>query len=137
MSRLIDPGVGDISDRLSILALKLLFGEAAGKPVDHFKKEQTALLAKIRARTLNGAWFTAYTELAAVNAALWHCEDDLRACRAKAIPFTADTGEHLRDLHHAILLGFRIQELNDKRAAIIAAIDKDAGESVGEEKVNG
>src|SRR3990172_455729 len=71
MSRLINPGLGDYTDRLTILALKILFGEAGGKDVAHFRTEQTILLTKIRSRETAGAWLAATFELAAVNAILW------------------------------------------------------------------
>src|ERR1700676_1554522 len=80
--RLLNWGPGECSDRLTILALKILHGTDAGKDVKHFTDERNALLTDIRARTLNGKWFEAVLELAAVNAALWHAEDRLRMLRA-------------------------------------------------------
>lgn len=121
--RLINPGAGEISDRLSILALKLLFGAEAGKDVTHFQTEKAALLVQLRGRTLNGRWFEAYTELAAINAALWHAEDDLRSLRLSGLT----TPE-------ASTLAFRIQALNDQRAACVEKINRDAGEHGGTEK---
>lgn len=126
--RLIDPGTGELSDRLSILALKLLFGREAGKDVSHFEKEQTSILIKIRTKDLNGAWFHCYTELAAVNAALWHAEDALRRLRedppSRAPTVWEDIGR----------LAIRIQAFNDRRAELIAAINKEAGDGDGPEK---
>lgn len=127
--RLVDPGIGEISDRLSILSLKILFGKQDGRPVEHFQKEQASLFAKVGARTLNGAWFRSYTDLAAVNAALWHAEDDLRAFRV--------AGQTTANTDAIVELAFRIQELNDHRAELIAAINKEAGDLVGQEKHHG
>jgi hypothetical protein len=127
--RLIDPGVGEVTDRLTILSLKLLFGAETGRDLAHFQKEQSALLAKIRTRDLNGAWFHSLLELAAVNAALWHREDDLRALRSE--------GQTLQNVDAIVECAFRIQELNDRRAVLIAAINKEAGDGGGEEKVHG
>jgi hypothetical protein len=125
--RLKNYGVGEVSDRLSILALKRLFGAQTGKDITHFTTEHTALLSEIRSRTLNGKWFEAYTELAAVNAALWHAEDDLRAMR-----MVWDGSAHQEIVNTA----FRIQDLNDQRAALIERINKDTGEvPLGSEKV--
>lgn len=123
--RLVNPGTGEISDRLSILALKILFAGTAGKDITHFRNEQVALLTQLRGRTLNGKWFEAYSELAAVNAALWHAEDDLRELRGETGGVTT-----LR----AGTLAFRIQELNDLRAACVEKINKDTGEFGGAEK---
>ncbi len=123
--KLVNYGVGEISDRLTILALKILFGAAAGKEVGHFRNEQVALLTQIRGRTLNAAWFEAYTELAAVNAALWHAEDDLRGYRQKTTEYHE---------HGVVALAFQIQTLNDQRAACVEKINKDAGDFGGVEK---
>lgn len=125
--RLLDPGTGEITDRLTILSLKILFGEQAGKEVSHFKAERTSLLAKIRSRELNGAWFDKVLELAAVNAALWHCEDDLRACREKTLTPVGDKV--------VVDLAFLIQSLNDQRAALVGEINKSAGDEKGVEKL--
>lgn len=129
--RLKNYGAGEVSDRLSILALKRLFGTEAGKDVKHFEAEHAVLLSEIRTRTLNGKWFDAYTQLAAVNAALWHAEDDLRSLR------TEDPPVNLIGWQAAGELAFRIQGLNDRRAELVRLINHDAGDAIGEEKING
>ena len=124
--RLINFGIGEISDRLSILALKILHGTEAEKDVKHWRDEQNALLSKITARTLNGSWFERYTELAAVNAVLWQGEDALREMRTEGgVGIFEDAGH----------LGFRLQALNDRRAELIEAINKEAGDFLGMEKL--
>lgn len=128
MSRLINPGAGDLSDRLTILALKRLIGEEQGKPTDHWRHEQVALLSQICARTLNGAWFEDVLDLAAVNATLWHAEDELRDWRKRTVSYP-DEGALI------VNLAFRIQTLNDRRANLIAAINKKAGDELGSEKL--
>lgn len=138
MGRLIDPGAGEVSDRLSILTLKVLFGRHAGKDTAHFEKERQVLLTKLRAQTLNGKWFEAYSELAAVNAALWHAEDDLRDIRQRAglpIGNVAEAAGAACDVRSAAMLAFKIQGLNDDRAALIARINTDTGAALGEEKL--
>lgn len=129
MGRLINPGVGELSDRLSILALKLLVGGESGTDVSHFQKEADAILVQLRTRELNGKWFEAYTKLAAVNACLWHAEDQLRAIR------TGPAG-YLNQEQSTAALAFRIQALNDQRAACIAAINKETGDLLGTEKLS-
>lgn len=124
MSKLINPGAGEITDRLMILSLKILFGIEAGKDVSHFHTEEVALLSQIRARTLNGKWFAHVPRLAAVNGMLWHAEDDLREMR-KAPGGVIGVVESGR----IATLAFRIQSLNDLRAEIIAGINKDAGDA--------
>jgi hypothetical protein len=126
--RFLDPGAGEITDRLTILALKILFGREAGKDVTHFESERISLLAKIRSKTLNGAWFDKLLDLAAVNAALWHLEDEMREWRG--IPAL-----HNDSFPEVVSCAFRIQSLNDQRAALVREINKDAGDSVGQEKL--
>jgi len=141
MGRLINIGPGEISDRLSILALKILFGTEAGKDCTHFATEHTALLSQIRSRTLNGKWFEKVLELAAVNSALWHSEDELRNMRSGYDATHTDkyptplAQEHLNFFHAATRVAFRIQSLNDRRAALVQQINEDAGESVQPEKL--
>jgi hypothetical protein len=125
------PGLGEVSDRLTILALKILIGTEQGKDVAHFQRERALLLAKVRSRTPNGAWFDSVMELAAVNGQLWKAEDDLRALRA-TVPEQCHEGEAVSVMR----IAFRIQALNDRRAELVAQINKDAGESQGEEKIS-
>ena len=124
--RLVNYGAGELSDRLTILSLKLLFGAEAGKDLTAFTAERTVLLSQIRSRTLNGVWFASLLELAAVNAALWHAEDDLRAIRLASPELS---------LAATVALAFRIQMLNDQRATLIEKINKDAGEGGSSDKV--
>ena len=126
--RLINPGAGEITDRLTILALKILIGTEQGKETKHFQNERTALLTKLGAQTLNGAWFAQVLELAAVNAALWHAEDDLRVLRGQV-----SFAEH--DWMTAAEIGIRIQSLNDQRAALVQQINEKTGDALGSEKL--
>ena len=130
--RLVNPGAGEITDRLSVLSLKILFGGAADKDCAHFKTERTTLLSQIRSRTLNGVWFECALELAAVNAAIWHGEDDLRTYRQTG-PSADQT--YKSNLEVVVSLAFRLQELNDQRAALRQKINELSGEALGEEKV--
>ena len=124
--RLMNPGAGEITDRLTILALKILHGAEAGKDVTHFETERSSLLVLIRTRTLNGNWFEQVLDLAATNAALWEAEDDLRGYRMKTTEY---------DAARAAAIAFRIQSLNDRRMAIIETINKQTGEILGAEKI--
>ena len=134
--RLLEPGIGEIVDRLSILNLKVLFGREKGLGTSHFEREQTGLLAKIRSRTLNGPWFQMALELAAINAALWHAEDDLRYLRLLPDERRAMWAGFGPNWHQEIAdLAIRIQVLNDKRSDLVAAINKEAGDGDGAEKL--
>lgn len=127
--RLVNLGAGEISDRLTILSLKILYAGAVGHPTDHFVNERNALLAQIRTRTLNGSWFDKVLELAAVNAALWQAENEIREWRAPKQAYGAADLDRIRQV------AFSIQVFNDQRAVLIDAINQDNGEHLGKEKV--
>jgi hypothetical protein len=126
--KLLNVGAGEICDRLTILALKILNGTEAGRDVAHWEAERTQLQTKIHSRTLNAVWFDSVLELAAVNASIWQGEDSLRAWR---IPDHAYT---MPDLEQIRILAFRLQALNDRRAALVQQINKDAGDPDSKEK---
>jgi hypothetical protein len=131
MSRLVNYGAGEITDRLTILALKILFGNEAQKDTKHFVDERNVLLTQIGTRTLNGKWCEAVVELAAVNGALWHAEDDLRRRRQVHLD-----GVHLAAAgwEAAARVAFQIQQFNDQRAALVDRINRDSGGPGGMEK---
>lgn len=124
--RLVNIGAGEIADRLTILALKIAYGLEGGKDVAHFIKERNALVVQFRNYEL-APLAEALFELAAVNAMLWHAEDDLRELR--------DTPENPSWLSAAGAVGFRIQALNDRRAALVWTLNKAAGTDRGREKL--
>lgn len=132
--RLVNYGPGEITDRLTILALKILIGTEKGRPVDHFQTERTALLQQVRSRTLNGVWFEQQLELAAVNGQLWVAEDEMRRWRA-----SAGAGKAMEQVSSNVgliaALAFRIQALNDRRAELVTLINVNAGEAGGLEKL--
>lgn len=111
MGRLINPGLGEYVDRLTIVALKCASG------AEGFDEEHSALARRIETYVLpastDGHWPRQLTTLAAVNAQIWQAEDQLRAMRA--IP--TETGTTVA------ALAFRIQALNDERAACINALN--------------
>lgn len=132
--RLVNFGPGEIADRLTILALKILVGTEKGKDVAHFKAEQAVLLAQIRTRSsLNGIWFEQVLELGAVNGQLWRAEDELRSKRsyfdAKPTPWNND------DTDDVMTIAFRIQALNDRRAQLVHQINTLTGDTNGQEKL--
>lgn len=130
MSRLINPGTGDLLDRLSILGLKLVYGQQVGKDTTHFRNERNAILPMIAGKNGTALWLEHYTELAAVNAALWGAEDEMRYTRIAWLSAPAAI-----DYKEAAQCAFRIQSLNDRRAELIALINSNTGESLGSEKL--
>lgn len=123
MTRLVNFGLGEVCDRLSILALKILFGELKGVDVGHFQRERAALLPKLAASSA-GRWTEHYIDLAAVNAALWQAEDELRVFR--------NAGEGKSHASEIAACAFRIQDWNDQRASLIQQINALVGDAVQE-----
>ena len=120
MSRLYNPGPGEILDRISILALKCTYGKQAGKPTDHWENEALELqkLFTCQITVINIA------ELAAVNAAIWQAEDTMRGYRESFLnPAPIETSTQIA----AGLCGCRIQSLNDRRAELVTLINTNAG----------
>ena len=126
MARLINFGAGEVCDRLSILALKILYGRETSKDVTHFENERSVLLTKISSSQLSGRWFTCYTELAAVNAAIWQSEDTLRGYARNAANTNPES---------VAAIAYRLQQLNDRRAELIELINKEVGDHLGSEKL--
>lgn len=130
MPKLVNPGQGEIADRLTILALKILYGQQAGKPVEHFERERNALLPQCAVK--NGI-LTYVLELGAVNGALWQAEDFLREWRTEAQGRIADCDQALQEEIGG--MAFRIQALNDRRAQLMTLINVQTGTHQGEEKL--
>ena len=123
-------GPGELADRLSILALKIAHGLQADRDVTHFINERNVLLVQLRAGSTD-AGLEQLFELAAVNAMLWHAEDDLREYRAD---FTVN-GATLPEALAVVAIAFRIQSLNDRRAELVGTLNKLAGQDLGPEKL--
>lgn len=132
MSRLINPGLGDYLDRLSILALKILDGSAAGKDVEHFERERNAILTKVRAEVDPASYLEWYSELAAVNAALWYATDRLRG---NAQLLEVGDPHALCDWSTIAGIGIQILRLNDQRAMLVDKLNKLGGDTSGQEKL--
>jgi hypothetical protein len=132
---LLNPTVGDLVDRLTILALKRLHGAAAGRDIAHFQREWAGLLAKIHGRSLNGAWFEHALDLAAVNAQLWDLTNDLRRQAERHSYPDEVIGVRALLVDQIAHLGMDILRANDARARLIRTIDELCGEFAGAEKL--
>jgi len=115
--------LGELADRLTILALKVrhLNGDARC----HVLQEQ-ALLDAVFAPLRQQVPENLHHELAAVNAQLWQLEDDVRDCERRGVfgePFVA--------------MARSINRLNDHRAALKRAISLAGGSALVDEKVYG
>ena len=113
--RLIGYGLGEILDRLTILDLKLAHGGGAS-----FATERTELLKQLHTTQI-GQWFEEALQLATINGLLWRAEDDLRYVRVSR---SVDDGLQVPDILRRVAdIAFRIQELNDQRAALVKQIN--------------
>lgn len=128
MGRLVNPGLGDLIDRLTILALKIVHGEDRGRDVKPFITEREALLKQLGADAspLAATGATLIMELGAVNAALWQAEDQVRALRG---------GRSVGGLPDGVELAFRIQALNDRRSELIDELNEVGGFIAAEKKL--
>ncbi len=122
--RLLNFGTGEIIDRLTILALKVFYGDEVGGGVAAFTRERTNLITRLSSRKEGvraAVWF-GHGALGVINAELWRSEDVLRMNRGPGVVLT-------EDLESVVALAFRIQALNDRRAAVIQEINDATGEA--------
>lgn len=122
MSRLHDPGPGEILDRLTILALKALYGKQAGRDTTEWVRETEALGKQI-SPDLSTRVLLQLLDLAAVNAALWQAEDDIRRYRTEGVQHRDGVTFHAEVGRCAM----QIQALNDRRAELITLININTG----------
>ncbi len=121
--RLIQPRLGELLDRLTILRLKIQHG----KETTHFRWEfaQIILLVEERSEWLappTRAQMEALEEqLAGVNKAIWRSEDEVRGFRERylEVPFPLTS----TDADAAAKAGFQSQQLNDRRSQLIHQIN--------------
>lgn len=125
--RVLNPGPGEIADRLGVVARKIVEG---GDKEGTFKDELYELLYALYDGRTKGAR-TEWVEncipavmLDATNAAIWQLEDRVREFRNGKLPGTEDFSQ----------LSFRIQQLNDRRAELVKEINAQYG-VVREEKL--
>ncbi len=125
----LQPTVGELLDRQTILELKIRHGRAAGVDTGAWQTEQSEINERLSARTLPFAeeqrrLLARLTgTLESINASLWAAEDEVRAAAESEIATLAG-------------LAKRIANLNDQRAQAVRELNRLAGESVaGNEKV--
>ena len=112
---LINPSVGDLLDRLSILRLKIHHGSIAGRTVSHFEEERQEILQRLPAGLdLNDP---SVEHLFFINEMLWELTDAMReAVEAKTAGLQARYGRV-------------ILRCNDKRAQLIRQIAQQHGDA--------
>lgn len=127
MSRLLNPGLGDYADRLTILELKIADAEKKGRSATHFEIERKAVLKHLAGM---GRDYVLVSELVDqlwhVNAEIWRGTDIVRAL--------APQWESARETDvYALAEGaVMLQRLNDRRAELVRLI---SGPDAPEEKL--
>lgn len=121
MTRLINFGLGEIVDRLTIVALKMQHGVGEVGPWQHERQELISLIKPHTADTV-----PEWADLAAVNNQLWHAEDIMRGYRERKHHLTTT------ELFDVAESAMRIQELNDERAELIRSINQSQGDDHAE-----
>ena len=121
---LIRPTPGACVDRQTILRLKMEEAARTGVDARHFAEEHKALQVYLEENWFSSGqpdWteeFAACTsELARVNQALWHLEDEIRHLKSLAPEERQPKTERL------VTIALAIPELNDERARIVSKID--------------
>lgn len=140
--RLLDPDVGEIIDRESILQLKIDAGMKKGVSTQNWEEELRQLdmfmQKKIQdwQRTATGFSMDEFgrynAELTIVNAKLWQAEDEIRALRKSGSCVDGrPVGAHAENV---ATLALHIADLNDVRAALVGKINRLFG-VIAEEKI--
>ena len=115
MTRLIDFGLGEIIDRLTILALKLAYQPG----VIAFTAEREQLISRIRPRTADTPDTRhEWAQLARVNSALWQAHDRMRVYRKRFGQLS------LKDRLDVADLAFARQALHDQRVELIRVLNE-------------
>ena len=130
MGRLLNPGLGELLDRSTILFLKIRHAPAH-QPTDHFDREAREVHT-LAERYLQGVPDTvaatieqAREHLFDANHHLWHLEDLMASFAAVATP----------NVHDCARTAVEIWRTNRRRNALIAEINTLAGTDRGPEKL--
>jgi len=128
MSLLLDPDIGEILDRLSILELKIDAGMKRSVSTERWEEEKRQLDVYLQKkiltwqRTVTSAnmerFGTLNTQLYAINARLWRAEDEIRIFVKRASDLTDTEKESV------VLIAIRIASLNDARSEAIRGINR-------------
>lgn len=114
MSRLLNPGLGDFADRLSILNLKITDGESNGKPITHLRLERVEVLRKITSfnTTSDARWETLHI----INQQIWEL--------ISAIEFWGQYWPKISEADAYAVAGaaIELQGLNRQRAELVRMI---------------
>ncbi len=131
--RLINPGLGELLDRLTILRLKIQHLEAT----DHFAWERSRICVLIEEQaqwmpdSVRTQMEALELRLAETNKAIWESEDRVRVLRQRFLddPYPLTGTEAIA----AAKAGFYSQQLNDRRSALVHEINVLTGSAKDQE----
>ena len=122
--RVMNPGPGEIVDRVTVVVRKIVEAQLIGWDCQHFEKELDELLdVNVWDNLIVSVTKLDYL-LGATNAAIWQREDDLREARKT------------KNYEAAGRIAMENQELNDRRNRLVGELNAAYG-IVREEKENG
>jgi hypothetical protein len=115
-----NPTIGDLIDRLMILALKIEECDVLRKDSKHFRDEAAEIgFALEKSATPNASMYCRIARLAAINAMIWFAEEAVAQS-----PFSeGEPTDHIEVLRVLV----RIRDLNRVRAKVIDAFEPARG----------
>jgi hypothetical protein len=137
--RVLNPSPGELTDRLTILQLKIPAAKEVGKPTEHLQEEYEQIAEALnlwapRCRSREDTELLT-TRLANTNRLLWLREDEVRWLpEPEPLPSTAEQAENIMRL---ALVAKLIARLNDDRAERIAGLNALYGVEAQEPKIFG
>jgi len=133
--RLVDPGPGELLDRLTILDLKVQ--NANGRPTRHWEEEHMKILEMLEFISLPvpdqqvSTHANLVDNLRSVNEKIWRLIDELRLYPD---PDRVELGGGI--LRRIAIVGWQIQDLNQLRALVIGKLNALYGVETRREKLN-
>jgi hypothetical protein len=127
MTMLLSPSVGECSDRITILNLKIVNGKKLGKDTCEWRAELFNLEERISGFFYSPEIFESFrelkAELQAINNGLWEAEDELRAYPepdfSQILVYSV-----CEQVFHLAACAKRIAHLNDERMRLVREINK-------------
>jgi hypothetical protein len=115
--RVLNPGPGELYDRLSVLKLKIEFGKQRGVNVDEWENEEYEILQTIVGRD-NPKDEELIAQLDAVNRNIWVAIDAQKGFAKLDLTIVEEA-----KLREIAALGLNVMEQNDIRAKLIGEIN--------------
>lgn len=141
--RLLEPDIGEVLDRQSILQLKIEAAmqrmisteswESELKELDNYLQRKMQAWQRTATSFSHDLFGKCTAELTHANARLWRLEDEIRTYIKKR----DSGGLNAEDFEAAANVAMTIAEINDIRAALVVRINAMFGSQVEQEKIYG